>query len=55
MVPSDQDVTLSMLDISCDLYYTPMMIVNDDPRVINKLEASLLTMLESSFTIVKCL
>jgi hypothetical protein len=26
---------------SCGLYYKPMMIVNDDSRVINKLEASL--------------
>jgi hypothetical protein len=25
----------------CDLYYKPMTIVNDDSRVINKLEASL--------------
>ncbi len=26
---------------SCSLYYKPMAIVNDDARVINKLEASL--------------
>ncbi len=25
----------------CDLYYKPMMIINDESRVINKLEASL--------------
>ncbi len=28
-------------DIYCDLYYKPMTIINDDSRVINKLEASL--------------
>jgi hypothetical protein len=27
--------------ISCGLYYKPMMIVNDDSRVVNKFEASL--------------
>jgi hypothetical protein len=27
--------------LPCGLYYTPMTIVNDDTRVINKLEASL--------------
>ncbi len=27
--------------MSCGLYYKPMTIVNDDSRVINKLEASL--------------
>ncbi len=26
---------------NCGLYYKPMMIVNDDSRVINKLEVSL--------------
>jgi hypothetical protein len=26
---------------ACSLYYKPMMIVNDNSRVINKLEASL--------------
>jgi len=29
-------------------------IVNDDTRVVNKLEAHLLTLLESSFTIITC-
>jgi hypothetical protein len=28
-------------DLYCDLYYKPMTIVNNDSRVINKLEASL--------------
>jgi len=27
--------------VTCGLYYKPMTIVNDDSRVINKLEASL--------------
>jgi hypothetical protein len=27
--------------MSCDLYYKPMMIVDDDFRVVNNLEASL--------------
>ena len=27
---------------SCGLYYKPMMIVNNDSRVVNKLEASLI-------------
>ncbi len=36
------------------LYYNPIMIVNDDARVVNKLETHLLTPLESSFTIVTC-
>jgi hypothetical protein len=26
---------------TCGVYYKPMMIINDDSRVINKLEASL--------------
>jgi hypothetical protein len=29
------------LGSTCGLYYKPMMIVNDDSRVINKLETSL--------------
>ncbi len=37
------------------LYYKPMTIVNDDARVVNKLEVHLLTTLESSFTIVTCI
>jgi hypothetical protein len=37
------------------LYYNPITIVNDDSRVVNKLETNLLTPLESSFTIVTCL
>jgi hypothetical protein len=41
MVPSDHDATLSMLNVTCGLYYTPMTIIIDDPWVINKLEASL--------------
>jgi len=36
------------------LYYNPVRIVNDDARVVNKLETHLLTPLESSFTIVTC-
>ncbi len=27
--------------MTCGLYYKPMMIVNDDSRIVNKLEASL--------------
>jgi hypothetical protein len=38
----------------CGLYYNPITIVNDDARVVNKLETHLLTPLESSFTIVTC-
>jgi hypothetical protein len=30
-----------MFIVTCGLYYKPMMIINDDSRVINKLEASL--------------
>jgi hypothetical protein len=30
-----------MFILTCGLYYKPMTIVNDDSRVINKLEASL--------------
>ncbi len=37
---SANDVTEWVLKF-CGLYYKPMMIVNDDSRVINKLEASL--------------
>ncbi len=40
---------------SSGLCYNPIMIINDNARVINKLETHLLTPLESSFTIVKCL
>ncbi len=29
------------LTVSCGLYYKPMMIINDDARIINKLDASL--------------
>jgi hypothetical protein len=29
-----------MILISCGLYYKPMMTVNDDSKVVNKLEAS---------------
>ncbi len=32
--------TLHFLEC-CGLYYKPMMIINDDSRVVNKLEASL--------------
>ena len=32
---------LAKIPATCGLYYKPMMIVNDDARVINKLEASL--------------
>ncbi len=35
-------VTLSAtIEAVCGLYYKPMMIVNDDARIINKLDASL--------------
>jgi hypothetical protein len=34
-------VSLCFFYFSNGLYYKPMMIVNDDSRVINKLEASL--------------
>jgi hypothetical protein len=37
-------IALCVVDIkpvACGLYYKPMMIVNDDSRVVNKLEASL--------------
>ncbi len=33
--------TILSIQQSSGLYYKPMMIVNDDSRVINKLEASL--------------
>ncbi len=33
-------MTIVIID-TCGLYYKPMTIVNDDSRVINKLEASL--------------
>jgi hypothetical protein len=38
------------------LYYKPIIIVNDDSSIINKLETSLIddARLESSFTIVTC-
>jgi hypothetical protein len=39
----------------CGLYYNPITIVNDDARVINKLETHLLMLLELSFTITTCL
>jgi hypothetical protein len=29
------------ITLACGLYYKPMTIVNDDARVVNKLEASL--------------
>ncbi len=32
---------LMFLGKTCGLYYKPMMIINDNSRVINKLEASL--------------
>ncbi len=34
-------LTLSVLSLSCGLYYKPMTIINDDSWVINKLETSL--------------
>jgi hypothetical protein len=33
--------SLWMVNERCGLYYKPMTIVNDDSRVVNKLEASL--------------
>jgi hypothetical protein len=33
--------TINLLQLTCSLYYKPMMIVNDDARIINKLDASL--------------
>ncbi len=38
----DKKINLKVLSYhTCGLYYKPMMIVNDDSRVVNKLEASL--------------
>jgi hypothetical protein len=36
------------------LYYKHMAIVNDDSSDVNKFKLHLLTMLESSFTIITC-
>ncbi len=33
--------TINLLQSTCGLYYKPMTIVNDDARIINKLDASL--------------
>jgi len=46
--------SLPMPDIS-GLNYKPTKIINDDSRVVNKLETSLMMMLELSFMIVTCL
>ncbi len=35
------------LGVTCGLYYNPLTIVNDDARVVSKLETHLLTLLES--------
>ncbi len=40
LLKSDLDVQQTYLSF-CGLYYKPIMIVNDDSRVINKLETSI--------------
>jgi hypothetical protein len=37
---SKQKISMSSIG-TCGLYYKPMMIVNDDARIVNKLDASL--------------
>ncbi len=40
LIDSDKRKKFYNID-TCDLYFKPMMIVNDESRVVNKLEASL--------------
>jgi len=40
------------MTVTCGLYYKPMTIVNEDSRVVNKLETSLT---DNACTIVTCL
>ncbi len=40
-VPSKISVLNIAFKSTCGLYYKPMMIINDDPRIITKLKTSL--------------